>query len=74
MTILYSVHQRKDFEMNERLIQFQCEREGTLFYYQSNRVNVCVVARCPVCGSTRVNETGREYPALDETKEIPKQN
>jgi hypothetical protein len=52
--------------MRDRLIQFQCEREGTLFYYQTSLMRVPWQMRCPVCGSKRVEQTGREYEAIDE--------
>ena len=54
-----------------KLIQFQCLKEGTLFYYQHtlswarNNINCC-----PSCGSKRVKITGRIYPALDERQEV----
>lgn len=50
------------------LVQFQCEKEGTLFYYQHESVQRArtIVARCPVCGSTRVKVL-RAFPAIDET-------
>lgn len=56
----------------ERLVQFQCGREGTLFYYQSSMIQVLFVDHCPVCGSKRVLITGREYPAVDENRPIRK--
>ena len=50
-----------------RLIQFQCGREGTLFYYQTAGNNTFrIVGYCPVCGSKRVKATGREYPPVEE--------
>ena len=54
------------------LRQFQCEREGTLFYYQTDLVGSVsgIVSFCPVCGSKRVDETGRRYPNLNETKHV----
>ena len=54
----------------ERLVQFQCGREGTLFYYQSSMHHVTFVDHCPVCGSKRVSQTGREYPAVKENRLI----
>lgn len=49
------------------LVQFQCEAEGTLFYYQHTRQGArTIVDRCPVCGSTKVAATGRTYSAVDE--------
>jgi hypothetical protein len=55
------------------LIQFQCKREGTLFYYQHGRAQAArsIVTRCPVCGSGRVVATGREFPDVDESASIP---
>ena len=49
-----------------KLWQFQCQREGTLFYYQHSTKPSHMVERCPVCGSSRVELTGRTYPAIDE--------
>lgn len=48
------------------LIQFQCQREGTLFYYQSSMKRLPWVMRCPLCGSKRTDETGRRFPDVDE--------
>jgi hypothetical protein len=54
-------------QSNERLIQYQCQKEGTLFYYQTGVVNPSgIVERCPVCGSKRVDRTGREFPPVEE--------
>ena len=51
-----------------RLMQFQCQKEGTLFYYQhEERQCAYLVSHCPVCGSKRVKATGREYAPVDET-------
>lgn len=53
-----------------RLYQYQCQRDGTLFYYQtglqvrSNRMSV--VSCCPVCRSNRIEETGRSFAAIKE--------
>jgi hypothetical protein len=52
--------------MNEKLIQFQCNKEGTLFYYQSS-IKADFIRRCPLCGSTRVEQTGRTFPPVNET-------
>lgn len=52
-----------------KLVQFQCEREGTLFYYQHQpRGAAAVVKCCPICGSKRVTPTGRTFRKLDETR------
>lgn len=50
------------------LIQFQCQREGTLFYYQHQNARYAraLVRKCPICGSSRVETTGREYRDVDE--------
>jgi hypothetical protein len=62
------------YATNYRLYQFQCQREGTLFYYQHDpratpNTLLYIVDRCPVCGSRRVKLTGREYPGIDEHKD-----
>lgn len=57
---------------NERLIQFQCQREGTLFYYQTGVMNPGFVRQCPLCGSTRVDRTGRVFRAVNENGPIKK--
>jgi hypothetical protein len=49
-----------------QLIQFQCQREGTLFYYQNSASAAYLITRCPLCGCRRVKATGRTYPAVDE--------
>lgn len=57
------------------LYQFQCQKEGTLFYYQttgSRQTARAVVHRCPVCGSKRTDTTGREYPEVDESAPLHK--
>lgn len=50
------------------LWQFQCMKEGTLFYYQhGNQWSPRhLIERCPLCGSRNVRETGRSYPDVDE--------
>lgn len=53
--------------MIERLIQYQCQKEGSLFYYQSGVRQPYFINRCPICGSSRVQPTGREYPKINET-------
>ena len=55
--------------MKERLIQFQCLREGTFFYYQTSVIRVHFIDHCPVCGSSRVSETGRVFGAVEEYEE-----
>jgi len=60
---------------NEKLVQFQCDKEGTLFYYQTGLTPSnysTVVDRCPVCGSKCINPTGRTYPAIDEATPLEK--
>lgn len=52
--------------MHERLIQYQCQREGTLFYYQSSMVRPSFDWRCPLCGSKRIEPTGRTFPPINE--------
>lgn len=53
------------------LIQFQCQKEGSIFYYQYNgRLPSHIITRCPVCGSKRVEPTGRVYPDVDESAPI----
>ena len=55
--------------MTTKLVQFQCQREGTLFYYQHTRQGARgIVSRCPVCGSKRIVATWREFDAVDENK------
>ena len=52
--------------------QFQCDKEGSLFYFQTisaQTANV-VVHRCPLCGTTRISTTGRKYTGVNETKKI----
>ena len=56
---------------DDRLIQFQCQKEGTLFYYQHDRQTArSLVNHCPVCGSKRVQETGRGFNSVDENRPI----
>ena len=54
--------------MQPRLFQFQCQREGTLFYYQHGNTGAAgaLVNRCPVCGCKRVLLI-RAFPPVDET-------
>lgn len=58
------------FDHGSALWQFQCQREGTLFYYQHSMKPSHIVGRCPVCGSSRIALTGRRYMPVDETKSI----
>ena len=50
-----------------KLIQFQCQREGHLFYFQGYLEFVLDLGepRCPFC-KCRARLTGREYPAINE--------
>ena len=50
------------------LYQYQCQEEGTLFYYQERNpwTPHHLVDFCPVCGTADVAPTGRVYPAVDE--------
>jgi len=50
------------------LIQLECLKEGTLFYYQHGTTGSIrhIVDHCPVCGTTRIRETGRRYDDVDE--------
>ena len=54
--------------MGNHLYQFQCQKEGTLFYYQHGCASsaTMLVERCPVCGSRRV-ELIRAFPPVEET-------
>jgi hypothetical protein len=54
--------------MTQVLVQFQCQKEGSLFYYQHIDVRMAryLARHCPVCGSKRIRATGRIYPAVDE--------
>lgn len=54
--------------MKDRLIQYQCQREGTLFYYQTGVLNPWFINNCPLCGSKRVIATGRTFAPVKETK------
>ena len=61
--------QRTMTNSETKLIQFQCQRQGEIFYYQHTRQAArSIVSHCPVCGSKRVNETGRDFPAVDEAQ------
>jgi hypothetical protein len=64
-----TAHRRSRF----KLFQFQCQREGTLFYYQSGMQyasSLFFVGRCPVCGSKRVQPTGRTFTAINEDRPL----
>lgn len=54
------------------LYQFMCQKEGSLFYYQHGGNATGIIDHCPVCGSKRVEPTGRVYPDVDEGKPIRK--
>lgn len=54
----------------QRLIQFQCLKEGTLFYYQHGNYGLPFEFQCPLCGSRRVEQTGREFAPVDEMAPI----
>ena len=58
--------------MTNRLIQFQCQREGTIFYYQTSLRRIPFVLHCPICKSKRTKETGRTYAAVDEMTALDK--
>ena len=49
-----------------RLVQFQCQKEGTLFYYQTGVMSPYFITRCPMCGSRRISMTGRTFAPLPE--------
>ena len=56
---------------SERLVQFQCIKEGTIFYYQTRvRHTSHIVSHCPVCGSTCVDPTRRTYAPVNEYKPL----
>lgn len=55
---------------DQRLIQFQCQKEGTLFYYQSSKIGLPFDWKCPLCGSKRIEQTGREFDPVDENSPI----
>jgi|HubBroStandDraft_4_1064222.scaffolds.fasta_scaffold00070_64 hypothetical protein len=55
------------------LWQYQCGKEGTMFYYQYGgtfRPASHIVERCPVCGSKRVKMTGRKFHDVEEHYDI----
>ena len=54
------------------LIQFQCNKEGTLFYYQaqSEQYALPIITSCPACRSIRVAPTGRTWPDINESAPI----
>jgi hypothetical protein len=53
-----------------KLIQFQCQKEGTLFYYQHIGSGRHLVRFCPLCGSKRVAVTGRKFTAVRENRPL----
>ena len=56
--------------MQQFLHQFECLKNGSLFYFQSaTKKPSAFVSLCPLCGSTSVVPTGRIFPALDELAE-----
>jgi hypothetical protein len=58
-------------DATQKLFQFQCQKEGSLFYYQSGmRSPANLLNHCPLCGSARVLPTGRTYPGVDEERPI----
>ena len=50
------------------LWQFQCQKEGSIFYYQhgSRQSARYLVSHCPICGSKKVGLTGLVYSEVDE--------
>ena len=49
------------------LHQFQCQTEGTLFYYRhQGKLPAHIVEFCPVCGAKDVGPTGRTFPDVNE--------
>lgn len=61
---------RTDSLVGAKLVQFQCGREGSMFYNQEYRGGGQIVERCPVCGSKKVRRTGRTYRPVDENKAL----
>lgn len=58
------------------LYEFQCSRDGTLFYYQSgNPVQYIrdLAAKCPLC-SGKAKLTGREYPDAEQARKLVEEN
>ena len=55
----------------DKLFQFQCKREGTLFYYQHYSASWARsnISHCPLCGSKQVAIV-REFPAVEESSSI----
>lgn len=66
-TRLSSLEDKLNDDSGQRLVQFQCQKEGTLFYYQSGMKRQPFVQYCPVCKSSRTEPTGREYVGVNET-------
>lgn len=55
------------------LYQFECLKEHSLFYYQHGGKSTTVgnvVSHCPVCSTTRIRLTGRQYHDVEETKQV----
>lgn len=54
------------------LHQFQCQKEGSLFYYQHGFGNPSnIIEFCPVCGHDEVRATGRTFPDVEENSPLP---
>ena len=51
-----------------KLIQFRCQKNGHLFYFQGypEFMHRAQASRCPFCWLSKVEATGREYPAINE--------
>jgi len=56
-------------DVSLKLNQYKCQREGTLFYYQTT-TPVAAYLCCPLCGSKRVRRTGRRFPAIAENRPL----
>ena len=53
------------------LYQFQCQKEGSLFYYQHGSTHTPHFIRyCPLCGSSRVEPTGQTFKDVNECKSV----
>ncbi len=52
------------------LLQYQCQKEGDLFYHQQDTsagTHTGLITFCPVCGTQMVEPTGRRYANLEES-------
>jgi DNA-directed RNA polymerase subunit RPC12/RpoP len=59
-----------EVKRGERLWQYQCMREGTIFYYQhAMKPHSEMITRCPMCGSKRLRRT-RVFPGVRETSDV----